>query len=433
MTSKLFLAVLLALTFTGVASIADSAYWTEWQQLKDKAYDGLSFSYINDCRYEGDTSCSLNWGFKNGYKNEVDISYTIGYLAADGSRAEHKSTAHLKTGANELHEFKLTGRKLLSVTAEVLVEKHLRTKLDAELARKQQERLRKEEEARLEQERQQRIASAATLPYQPGEDPTVTDYRDQQRQAEEASRLAMLRYEEDRQREQEAKEEEARKDERLRAREQALRQEAEEDEREYKRQINASVQEFNNGMQQIIDRNQQTIANVYERDRQRQQDLAATQQRQQQNELRQQREEEQRQTRERERIRVAEVQRQEQQRLERERQSKVEAEKVQQRQENNVRWLNGSYKVNAGGSDSLYLETFVFAYVCKNFDDPAFYGQYLCIENKSSKYNADYATHNHKGSLRPGEKKILSIPFNNGPGKTIITEYQLNLRYAKEP
>lgn len=96
-------------------------------------------------------------------------------------------------------------------------------------------------------------------------------------------------------------------------------------------------------------------------------------------------------------------------------------------------WRDGTFKVSAGGSDKMFLDTYIYAYVCKKFDDPASYGQNLCLENKSSTCKADYSTSNGSGTLMPKEKKIIPIPFDNGPGKINVTKYQVNLHYAKDP
>lgn len=93
------------------------------------------------------TACNLWWGFKNGYTKEVDVQYAIDYVRDDGSQANFSTRANLKPGVNELPEFKIVGRKLLRVKAEIVINTDTRAKIDREKAAKAEEEVRKREEA----------------------------------------------------------------------------------------------------------------------------------------------------------------------------------------------------------------------------------------------------------------------------------------------
>ena len=133
-----------------------------------------------------------------------------------------------------------------------------------------------------------------------------------------------------------------------------------------------------------------------------------------------------------ERVRVAKLEddRREAENAKREKQAKLDAEKEIKRKENSGRWVDGSYKVTAWGSDKLFTGTYyLYAVVVNSNGDASFHGQYLDIQNASPKYSAQYATTVSKGTLAPGEKKKIHIPFDNGPNKEINTEYNINVRY----
>lgn len=209
--------------------------WTEWQQLKDNAYNGLYFSYKTDCVPGSAVSCNLWWGFKNGYTKEVDIQYTIVYLASDDSKTTINASARLKPGVNELPEFKTVGRKLLSVAAEILVNGTLRAKIDAEKAAKKAEEERQRREAErlaaeaAEEKRKQMAAEQEYWRTHPEE--YQAELRRQREAWEEAERRDEARRREiaeQNRRDDERREREARRQEREQERERIAQEEREE-------------------------------------------------------------------------------------------------------------------------------------------------------------------------------------------------------------
>lgn len=294
----------LCLLASSLPVFAAQSDWSDWNRLEDRALNGIYFSHKKECS-DGTDNCTLRWRWRNRYETDMAIDYRITYKVAGGTK-DIAGQVRLRSGVNESPNFTTIGKGFDGVSVGIIASEEAketaRMQAERELQVKAERKLREEEEA-----------------------------RQRQQESEEAARLAMLRAQEDRQREQDAKEEEARKDERLRAREQTRRQEAEEADREYKRQINASVQDFNSGMQQIIDRNVQTINDVYNSAAQKERDRAeAQQQRREQDEFRRQKEDEDRRRRETwAKIRADEERERkaEQQRQERERKAREEAER----------------------------------------------------------------------------------------------------------
>lgn len=96
-------------------------------------------------------------------------------------------------------------------------------------------------------------------------------------------------------------------------------------------------------------------------------------------------------------------------------------------------WVSGTYTVTAWGSDKLYLDSYVNAWVTDSSGSASFTGQYLQINNSSTKYTANYSSNGYTGTLKPGETKLLNIPFNNGTGSNYqSTKYQLWVQWFKE-
>jgi phage-related minor tail protein len=197
--------------------------------------------------------------------------------------------------------------------------------------------------------------------------------------------------------------------------------------------LNQGMQTYNNAVQANRDVDAQLRRQKADREReaseqQRQRNEDAANQRRQAEENRRQRDEAQR----AERVRVAQLEEDRRQTIEnaeREKQAKLEAEKERKRKENSGKWVDGAYHVTTWGCDKLFKETYLSAFVTNSTGDVSFHGQYLNISNGSPKYSAQYATTISRGTLAPGEKKLIHIPFDNGPDNIRNTEYNITVRY----
>ena len=214
---------------------------------------------------------------------------------------------------------------------------------------------------------------------------------------------------------------------------------------EFNNNIQSAIQTFqsslNQGLQSQADANRM-IAEAQERQREQNRQRQEEFERRQQENNRQQAVDRERRARQEEERRLANIRRQEaeqrrQQQAEaaiREQQAKLVNIPKTERKKQSGRWVEGSYRVTAWGSDKMFVNSYVYACVTNKSGDPSFEGQYLSISNTSSNKIAQYATYGTSGTLAPGSKKLINIPFNNNKGtnKYKPTEYKVNIRYIIE-
>ncbi|HIJ87390.1 MAG TPA: hypothetical protein HPP97_06835 [Desulfuromonadales bacterium] len=306
-------------------------------------------------------------------------------------------------------------------------------------------RLRAAEEERQWQE-QQRIYEAEEQKRQEQEEADRQAHREEQRAYEAEERRRQAREDAEEQRRQEREE---------RA---ADRRREEQDSRDFNNALMSGLQSMQNSLNQglstygsAVQMRRDADAQI-QRDREnREREAREQQRRQSEDSARARREAEEERRIERQRLakqeddrRAAENRRREQQErtqreaqaAERERKAKTEADTERKRTDNSGRWVDGSYTVTFAGEQGnrMFLETYLTASVTDSSGSAEATGQYLSIQNSSAKYSAQYATVSGiRGTLAPGETKLIHIPFNNGTGDSYRpTKYPVNIRYFKE-